>query len=789
MKNSKIIFLFLFLFLFFFKINSLGEEFKFESSEVQILEKGNLIIVENEVKILSKDNLKIEADKSEYDKKKNSLKVYGNVKITDRTNDIVINAEKVNYLKNDEIIFTEGKSIVELEDKFFINSTDLNLDRKLMKFSSNKKTIIDDTKGYTFILDEFNFDIKNKILIGKNVYLKDIDNNNYFLERLNLNLDSYDFSGEKLYIDFDNSLFGNKENEPRLTGEKITDNKNESAIYKGTFTTCKKNAENCPPWLLSADEIKHKKKEKIIEYRNAWLEIYKKPVIYFPYFYHPDPTVKRQSGFLAPTVINSSVSGTTFKIPYYKVISEDKDLTISPQIFFDKSVIFQTEYRQAYKNSKSITDLSLAKDENETKAHFFSNIKGNKNSFEYEINLEKVSNDKFLKVNKITSPLINSYSELNSFIKFDKSSENSFLSSSIEIFEDLNKKNSDRYEYVLPNISYSKSLGTFENSGSLEYKGHIFQKYFNTNHYEGSFINDLIFKSNKKISKNGFINSYSLLFRNANSDLRNSLEFENSENFDLLSTLLFESKLPLRKIYENKTSLITPIISARFSPNKTKNIKNLDSKISYSNIYSLDRLGQNDMVEGRYSLTLGNEYSILDKNDKEIFNLSVANVLRNTHDDDLPIKSTLGDKRSNIFGLLKYMPSDNFDIEYQFSLDNDLKYSNSDIIKSNFKINNFITSFEYFEEDNIIGNKSYITNTTEYNIDKNKSMSFEISKNLDKNITDYYNLIYEYKNDCMTAALEYNKTFYDADDLESDQNIFFTIKIIPFGKISSPSIN
>ena len=74
-------------------------------------------------------------------------------------------------------------------------------------------------------------------------------------------------------------------------------------------------------------------------------------------------------------------------------------------------------------------------------------------------------------------------------------------------------------------------------------------------------------------------------------------------------------------------------------------------------------------------------------------------------------------------------------------------------------------------------------------MDKNKSISFEISKNLDKNITDYYNLIYEYKNDCMAAALEYNKTFYDADDLESDQNIFFTIKIIPFGKLSSPSIN
>ena len=94
--------------------------------------------------------------------------------------------------------------------------------------------------------------------------LKDLDNNSYYLKTINLNLDNYDFSGEELYIDFDNSLFGNKENEPRLTGKKISDNKNESTIQKGTFTTCKKNEENCPPWLLSADEIKHKKKEKII---------------------------------------------------------------------------------------------------------------------------------------------------------------------------------------------------------------------------------------------------------------------------------------------------------------------------------------------------------------------------------------------------------------------------------------------------------------------------------------------------------------------------------------------
>ena len=137
---------------------------------------------------------------------------------------------------------------------------------------------------------------------------------------------------------FDNSLFGNKKNEPRLKGRSLISNENESIIYKGSFTTCKKNKDKCPPWTILAEEVRHKKVEKIIEYRNAWLKIYDKPVVYFPYFKHPDPTVDRQSGFLAPSFINSSNSGTSLQIPYYKVISENKDLTIIPRIFFDNNI-------------------------------------------------------------------------------------------------------------------------------------------------------------------------------------------------------------------------------------------------------------------------------------------------------------------------------------------------------------------------------------------------------------------------------------------------------------------
>ena len=58
---------------------------------------------------------------------------------------------------------------------------------------------------------------------------------------------------------------------------------------------------------------------------------------------------------------------------------------------------------------------------------------------------------------------------------------------------------------------------------------------------------------------------------------------------------------------------------------------------------------------------------------------------------------------------------------------------------------------------------------------------------MDKGISEYYNLIYEYQNDCLSAAVEYNKTFYSDGDLKPQNNIFFMIKILPFADLSGPT--
>ncbi|MEQ9575574.1 MAG: LptA/OstA family protein, partial [Rhodospirillales bacterium] len=80
-------------------------------------------------------------------------------------------------------------------------------------------------------------------------------------------------------------------------------------LRKGVYTPCKQCTEDpdAPPlWQIKAVRVIHDKRNKTIEYRDAWLEVYGYPVLYTPYFIHPDPSIRRKAGFLAPGFGGSS---------------------------------------------------------------------------------------------------------------------------------------------------------------------------------------------------------------------------------------------------------------------------------------------------------------------------------------------------------------------------------------------------------------------------------------------------------------------------------------------------
>ena len=788
MKNKLLVNLLL---IIFFYQNILNAEiFSIESSEIKILDKGNITKATNGVKIISNDGVEITGRDLIYNKKESILKIFGNVVLNDKKNNILTEGEEYIYFKNEEKILSIGESKSNIKNTYYLESNDLIYERNLSEIYSDKKTKIEDSQNNIFFAEKFRFNFITDLLKAKNLSLFDNKKNQYYLNFALVNLKDNKFLGSDISIDFEDSLFGNNKNDPRLKGNSLISEKNITTVYKGSFTTCNQKDNKCPPWSIYAEEVVHKKNEKKIEYKNAWLKIYDKPVLYFPYFFHPDPTVKRQSGFLMPSFQTSNNSGTSIQIPYYKVISERKDLTLFPRLFFDNEILLQTEYRQANKDSDLLLDFSINKSENTAKNHFFADLSSNKQNQILDLHLESVSNDTYLKKNNITSPIINDNSALHSYVNYNSFNEDSSFDVSFEVFENLNKQTTDRYEYIFPNFSYEKYMySDSEINGDLIFNTRGFQKNYNTNSDEAVLINDVKYSSFSKINStiDGLITNYKLLLRNFNSTTENSDTLKNGDDQQLLSAVVFETELPLKKENQNSISLLSPKFSARYSPNSTKNNSNLNKSITYDSIFSLDRIDGNS-IEGGESLTLGAEYSLITKKDQRIINLSFANVLRINENPDLPKLYGFSEKRSDFIGEFDFTPSEFFDLNYQFSLDKNLSRSNYNLIKTNININNFVTSFEFLEENNYLNHDSYLTNNTKFKFDSNNSIGFGTSKNLDQDITNYYNLIYEYENDCLTAAIEYNKSYYTDGDLKPDENIMFSIKIIPFGKISSPAL-
>ena len=125
---------------------------------------------------------------------------------------------------------------------------------------------------------------------------------------------------------------------------------NVTELHKAVYSPCKicKDGSRPPVWQLKAFNVTRDMNSQQIKYEDAFLEFYGIPVLYTPYFAHPDPSVERKSGFLAPKFSSSSDLGTVVETPYYFVIDETQDLTLTPGVTSKEGPILSSLYRSRY---------------------------------------------------------------------------------------------------------------------------------------------------------------------------------------------------------------------------------------------------------------------------------------------------------------------------------------------------------------------------------------------------------------------------------------------------------
>ena len=812
MKNSiKIFFIFSLLNLYLFSNASSEEIFKFEVSEIEITQNGNLIKGYNGGKATTNNGISIKANEFEYNKLLTSLNAYENVELEHKNRDIYINSDNITYLKNAEIITAKGnikfkdkrnnilisanqisyyvnqKKIVakesviiedlknnqtlkaneiiyfhdnleihantdvELSDKkdivvstdnikyqkigkiitigkteaiihskYKFNSKNVVILEDEMRINSFEKTNILDNNFTLFEVGSFDFDIINELLkatdikIIENIKVQNDQSNKLHFETGFFDLKNRKFDTTKAEINFKRNLFNRKENNPRLYGASSTKRGNVTSLKKAVFTSCKKTGD-CPVWRFEASEIKHDKSKKQISYKDAVLKIYDVPVFYFPKFFHPDPTVKRQSGFLQPNLRSSNNLGSSLSIPYFYIISDNKDLTINPILFSKNTQMLQNEYRQKNKNSSLIADIGIVNNfkspsTNKKKNinHLFGKFESDLGLKNFSINnlnifLERVSKDTYLKLfgdNLSNSEIIpknpdNLSSGFNLFLE----DNNYSIYTGVNIYEDLTKLQSDRYQYVLPFYNFSRNAIETK-YGYFNFSSNGDNTLDNTNKYKTKIINDANFKFNSHIFEDvGVKSNLNFYFKNLNSLGKNVSEYKSSPQIELQSLIELNTELPLIKISKMNNEILIPRASIRINPGDMKNYATSERKINIGNIFDINRLGLNDTFESGNSITFGVDYKKENKNNEDNFlELKMGSVFRDNEESNIPSQSTLNQKNSNFFGSIKYSASENLNIDYNFAIDDKIDKFEHNSIEIDFSLNNFVTNFNFIEE-------------------------------------------------------------------------------------------
>ncbi len=782
-----------FIIISFFICNSYSEEIQIESENINVKDDGNLIYAINSNIFIPSKQIKIYSDKAEYNKKKNIIIFTDKVFFEDLKKNITLKGQKVTYEKNKELIYTDGETNINFEEKYNVKSKNIFYNRNLNIVYGDNEALIEDFDQNFYILKEnFKINLLEKILKSNKSIILDKNFNKYIFDDLLINLEKNEIIGNEIKIEFENSYFGNEKNDPILRGRSGYSNDNELKVYKAAFSTCNLKDKNCRGWELNSDEFTHNKEKKIFEYRDSWLKIFDFKAFFLPYFNHPDPSVKRKSGFLTPTYSTSEDLGTSFNIPYFKVLSKDKDLTFNPRLYADKSFLLQNEYRQALKNSNILSDFSFLIGEVGTKGHLFYNQVGEVNDFtNFEINLQNVKGDNYLKRHKLieTSSLIDNDNLLISNLDIEWMLDDSNLRSSFKVFEDLSRNYHDRYQFIFPDYNFLKNID-IPNSydGKFTFNSYGYNKHYDTNKTEALLTNDFLFSSNEFINSLGLSTNYQLLLKNSNDYIDNSTESGEKTNYNLFSTIKLDTSFPLQKRMENYTHYIKPIMSFRYSPNGNNDLSNKDIMLNYNNVFNLNRINTSSEVEGGEALSLGLEFKRKNNEGLNILDFKIANVLKAKEDHKLPTKSKLNKTRSDIFGSLNYRVNDNLQFGYDYSYNRDLKYSNLDQINMDLSVNNFISNFSFYSEDNDLGDKKNIKNTSKVNLNDENNIKFEISKDLNDDFTQYYDLVYLYQTDCISFNIKYNKSFYRDGNLEPSKSLSFLVRFIPFTELGVPNI-
>jgi len=492
--------------------------------------------------------------------------------------------------------------------------------------------------------------------------------------------------------------------ESKLWAEYFRKKENDNKVMRYvTFTPCdccEENGDKAPLWRIRARKVTHDAKNKNMNYNDAFLDVKNVPVLYSPFLSHPDPTVKRRSGFMPPKISSTSYLGAGLQLNYFWDINKYSDILFSPTITTKKGIVWGGRYRSYFSKGYVEAEGTYLKDDNRDRPSNRGNLFA---SARYELNdlwvasthMNYASDSLYLKelsLPKDDEAWLASDVTLERFNFRDYTSIQAYYYKLISY--DLNQQDEARYE----RLKYNKPLVLPLVEAEFVADPNSIGAYFKN----GFSLASLYHSGGQQSQRATMINSWNLPFTSrfgerykvvasVKTDAYHVEEYQYNVNkkdyqgnpIRIFPQLGIEWKLPFVKASDTSRQILEPVIVGVVAPNggnKSNRIPNEDSQDAHFedvNVFDLDRFSGYDRNDNGSRVSYGfnwNSYG-------NIIGRTSAFIAQtyqfNRHTSFASITGSNG-HLSDYVGRIYAAPADYLNLTYRFRLDKEdykLKYN------------------------------------------------------------------------------------------------------------------
>jgi LPS-assembly protein len=579
-----------------------------------------------------------------------------------------------------------------------------------------------------------------------------------------------------------------------------------SIFENASYTACGtcETRSGAPLWELTSDETTHDQNEKMLHHVNPRLKIAGHTVLAAPHWSHPDPSVKRKTGFLAPAIDYGDAYGVSVTTPFFVVTAPNHDITLRPKFTTKQGPVADVEWRHRLNSGqyslRGFGVYQINPEETSDTSRVRGAVQGNgefkiANGWSWGFDGVAASDKEFFDdydydYNRIAQ------SEAHVRGLWDRT----YINAQVMNFQSFDDTISQDHLPSLPYVSGEHYFGEQVAGGELSFKWNSYSIWRNeantpftdVNHatQQTRAVGDLRWKS-QFISDAGLILSP---FARLRSDVTYTENLPGpgptSESVSrILPSAGFDMRYPFLANYSFGQSIISPVFQliAAADETETDSIGNEDAitlNFDHTSLFLDDRFTGFDRYEGGTRINAGLTYSFLGANGGFV-RASAGESFHVAGENSFVSGSGLEGSSSDLVGALTIQPWDELSLSYEIRAEEDLSQINRqeaqasltfDRISGNlgYLFINAEPSYgrpvdeEWFEADTRVGLTEawYLFGGLRYDIE-NKDV-------------DYRTVGVEFDCDCMNFKFAY--TGKDDDDLQViDHRIMMSIDFATLG--------